>query len=238
MGCWNETCGLSGLAIGYGESVALVVTRRFTQYPPDFRFPDSIFEPVGFPVYGTYDDYGSVEDVENESQVIEAFGGEPDVLKHIERGEFLENSYAYSQLMFKRDIFDQVVEAVGNQVPSYPVTEVRSYMQQYTEMHEGLSSLDFDDWRSVHDFEMKSRSAILTNNIRRYQPFVKYNARERAKIDVLDRALRMMRLSWVPRAGAGSQDMETELPTLVAKYVINEAERMSSDNDWDDDDLG
>lgn len=63
MGSWNETCGLSNLPIGVGDKVVfLLLTQnpyadhvgRSGCYTGDFFFPRSI------PLYGKYDDYGTV----------------------------------------------------------------------------------------------------------------------------------------------------------------------------------
>ena len=75
MGCWNGTCYISKLPIHYGENVVMILVRErefkrrgecpHTCYPTDF------YAPFGYPIYGKYDDYGGVEDIENAKEVLE-----------------------------------------------------------------------------------------------------------------------------------------------------------------------
>lgn len=63
MGCWNTTCGISGLPIFPSEEVVvfLLVQSQYG-FMKDFVHTNTYFTPCLLPFYGTYDDYGSVED--------------------------------------------------------------------------------------------------------------------------------------------------------------------------------
>ena len=80
MGCWNATCGVSQLPICSGNKVKafLLLQSRYrieilgsgTNYPMDY------FSPFFLPVTATYDDYGSVDDIDedwNSKFLIETF---------------------------------------------------------------------------------------------------------------------------------------------------------------------
>jgi len=99
MGSFNVSCGISGLPIGEGKRVGLVlVTLKRTlgaQYVQDkepnrFRgsqyvYPTDNFCPIFPAIYGTYDDYGRIENIERGpiTELIENHYGMPidDVLK-------------------------------------------------------------------------------------------------------------------------------------------------------------
>lgn len=60
MGCWNETCMLSGLAIRHGDPVVMF---------PTLAIEEGRTTGTLFPIFGRYDDYGGIEDVENKGSV-------------------------------------------------------------------------------------------------------------------------------------------------------------------------
>lgn len=64
MGYWNETCFMSNLPICYGDKVALfVLAPASRQVLGEAYYPSDNFVALGFPIIGTYDDYGGIEKV-------------------------------------------------------------------------------------------------------------------------------------------------------------------------------
>lgn len=67
MGCWNETCGITQMPIQSGDPVVLVFlthTGINTQDHGGFCYSNTICSPKFLPVFGTYDDYGGIQEVE------------------------------------------------------------------------------------------------------------------------------------------------------------------------------
>lgn len=72
MGCYNGTCGFSNLPINRGDEVVFIPLVK--QQTKDWQYPDAgvsmystlNFRPFMFPVRGTYDDYGGVENIDKE----------------------------------------------------------------------------------------------------------------------------------------------------------------------------
>lgn len=64
MGCWNATCFLSNLTIRHKNPVRLIVLKPRT-YLESFHGPQDFWEPVGLPIKGIYDEYGSIEKPES-----------------------------------------------------------------------------------------------------------------------------------------------------------------------------
>ena len=63
MGCWNTTCGISGLPIHAGEEVVVfLLTQNQYSFMEEFVYNDTYFKPCLLPFYGNYNDYGDVED--------------------------------------------------------------------------------------------------------------------------------------------------------------------------------
>ena len=62
MGCWNATCNISNLPILAGEKIVLIPlikTKKETTF--NNCYPSDNFTPLGFPIYGEYDEYGGIE---------------------------------------------------------------------------------------------------------------------------------------------------------------------------------
>ena len=61
MGCWNKTCGLTGLHINAGSEVLVFALEQNNEYH-DRCYSTAFWRPVWVPFYSVYDDYGGGED--------------------------------------------------------------------------------------------------------------------------------------------------------------------------------
>ena len=84
MGCFNVACGVSRLSINYGDKCVLIpltvsYKNKYNQIPlsPSIIGYDEMFVPFCFPIKGTYDDYGSIENIEKDenTKAIEDYFG-------------------------------------------------------------------------------------------------------------------------------------------------------------------
>lgn len=72
MGCWNETCGLTQMPICGGDKVRLflLVEHAYPKHlgPRDhvMHYSADLWRPFGLPLKGTYDEYGGLEDIEED----------------------------------------------------------------------------------------------------------------------------------------------------------------------------
>lgn len=125
MGSWSETCGLSHLPIDEGEDVVLVILRENTLASRMRDISDSFF-PAAPVIYGTYNDYGSVNLDENyrnyHQHIYSQLMTDSDTTMTLEG--FLEelsmsdifhlDKKGYSQMIFKRTMWDKVVDYQGS----------------------------------------------------------------------------------------------------------------------------
>src|SRR5579864_3769003 len=70
MGCWNETCGLTQMPICGGDPVRLFLIVE-NAYPRGSRdvcisYGSELWRPFGLPLKGTYDEYGRLENIEED----------------------------------------------------------------------------------------------------------------------------------------------------------------------------
>lgn len=65
MGCWNATCNISNLPIYAGDDIVLILLMQTTQNVEfNVCYPTDNFVPYAFPIFGKYDDYGGIEEIE------------------------------------------------------------------------------------------------------------------------------------------------------------------------------
>lgn len=90
MGCFNVSCLISKLTIQIGDSCYLLplirnpINRRGRTIGVDspcsmYLYPTDIYTPLCFPIKGTYDDYGSIENIEKNknTEALEKYFGIP-----------------------------------------------------------------------------------------------------------------------------------------------------------------
>ena len=102
MGCFNTTGFLSRLPILAGQRVVCLIGIETHRGFRELYYPDSVIAPYFLPVYGRYDDYGAVEDIDP-GPVVDAlesyFGvGINEILKSVERclyGKGLQENIKY-----------------------------------------------------------------------------------------------------------------------------------------------
>lgn len=70
MGCWNETCGISQMPICAGDKVRmfLIVKNKYgdCDYDVCHSYSTDLWKPFGLPLVGTYDEYGGLENIEED----------------------------------------------------------------------------------------------------------------------------------------------------------------------------
>lgn len=72
MGDWNQTCGLSRLAIRPGDKVVLLILNQSTElncYGSGFCYSNDLHKPITIPIKAMYSNYGEIKDVEENSLV-------------------------------------------------------------------------------------------------------------------------------------------------------------------------
>lgn len=70
MGCYGTTGFLSRRPIKYGdEVVCFIASVRSNVKVREMYYPDSMVAPYALPIYGKYDDYGTIEDISRDRNV-------------------------------------------------------------------------------------------------------------------------------------------------------------------------
>lgn len=69
MGCWNETCGITQMPICGGDKIRmfLIVEAEHWDEGGALYYSTDLWKPFGLPLKGTYDEYGRIEDIEEDA---------------------------------------------------------------------------------------------------------------------------------------------------------------------------
>lgn len=73
MGCWNGTCALTNLPIYSGEEIVLFIVKEQNLSSCNgggYCNTTDLFTPISLPIIGTYNDYGSIENIKNEDLIL------------------------------------------------------------------------------------------------------------------------------------------------------------------------
>lgn len=132
MGCFNSSGFISQLPIKYGDKVVCFIATSAVgnniSAPVGMYYPGSLVTPYFLPIYGEYNDYGYLENIEENqiTQMICKYAGETNLetlLKNISIGEhvklpnkysIMEDSYSIGEftLLFEhRDVYDEITKS-------------------------------------------------------------------------------------------------------------------------------
>ncbi|MBP3732496.1 MAG: hypothetical protein J6I84_04545 [Bacilli bacterium] len=150
MGCFNTTGFLSRLPILAGQRVACFIGIETHRGFRELYYPDSVIAPYFLPVYGKYDDYGAVGNIDS-GPVVDAlenyFGvGIEEILKSVERclyGKGLQDNIKYWEGKDK-DTYTRILPITNrlrNQNPTLSLMmEHESIYLEFTKTKEDLLS--------------------------------------------------------------------------------------------------
>ena len=137
MGCFNVACSLSKLSINAGDPIVFVplLSRkydhegshgRYTGYKGegvDMRpgstsliYSNALYNILGFPIKGTYNDYGSIENIEyngNVKALEKFFGCDVEDLCHPENVRYALNKDFKEKFQFGQDLTPSFLKSIG-----------------------------------------------------------------------------------------------------------------------------
>ncbi len=83
MGCWNETCLLTNMPICHGDPSVFMILAQSMYRGADHHIYNvhDVYVPAGLPLFGIYDDYGTIEEVEKNAAAEATLGVFKEALK-------------------------------------------------------------------------------------------------------------------------------------------------------------
>lgn len=149
MGSWNGTCGISNLPIEASDDILLFVLaesreRARNKSGGGFSYPTGLYTPVGLPIHGKYDDYGGIQDVTANGDIMfdfltsdrrfsltidSAAGVVPTTIEEL-INDVIERGHAdYKLMLVRKDILDDM--------KANPATEYAEFDGQFPVFVEG-----------------------------------------------------------------------------------------------------
>lgn len=239
MGCWNETCMLTRLPIHGGDKAVCVILLNRPGRVDTCR-ADGSYLPVAEPIFGTYDEYGSLEDIEKPDAAadgllrIDAFRRTPDggkaTLAAIGTRDPREiiSALGHDAYFVEQSLYD------GRRVDAriFPVFMSRQFYDMALDMITSGPCPDDDKflWAITADthFGTPVRKAVREGT---------------ADMDLLGQLWRLgvfmerMRIAWGPTAGSGSQSTVEKDQIRFYQAMADAANRiMDKYKDPDDED--
>lgn len=228
MGCWNETCSITNLPILDGEPVVAFVLQN-NPYRADADkvcvYPDDIWAPVGFPIFGDYADYGNMEHIQTHPWNRE--------LLHLDDPD--KADFDEPVLFIHAGIYRNIIDHIGSRIPYGQTKPYRVCLKEKLEKM-------LADKRTLHSGQNPFKYGTYTNIASAqflYEQFLESTNDEdkRAAVDTLIdchlfyHALLLLRKGYRTQSGTGSQSMETALHILVARFTIEHAQNMFMHDD-------
>ena len=217
MGCWNETCALTGLPIMVGETIwAFPITQK---YPGDPVHCDGTFAPILPPFKGTYDDYGNVEEVVVSGEAAATYM-KFDFYRIDDDGTESPTRIKPPKVDDDKDAFFRgLIEAANHEVVQWVRPEDGSH---------GRLWVVFVRER-FHDMAQIYTKDDVARAISEYEPRFKagyghWPKPERFAMAKLWAFMNRTRISWHPTTGAGSQN-GVEEETLALYNAMHEEAR-------------
>ena len=233
MGCWNATCGISNLPIMYGEKVVTFICKNqgFDLRP---CYSDTLCTPIYFHFRGEYNDYGSVENiVEDEctndmlyfinKKYNKDFENIKSCIDEISR-EKIDGLFLF---MIKEDLFNTLIDEIGNRKPyKRKFTNRQAYLSKIKKVQKlriKLNKMKKNDTRYIlNKFKIEGIERTIFNEFSSFVRYSKNNIHIDHAIEyvLFKIVMDMLRKSFVPMSGCGSQYCEMYLHKLVGQYMI------------------
>lgn len=252
MGDWNQTCGLSRLAIRPGDKVVLLILNQSTEsncYGNGFCYSNEIHKPVVTPIKAEYFNYGEFKNVEENLLVKSYLNKIVDYkLKEIPESNFLINNYLDNIISNPLNIqeINFSIEDIVNYLINQGDLPGISYMVFHRNLFYGLIK-DFGN-RILFDKEIPYRE-FLTECFHRNLEYIQSRLtsingesfidlikilKSVNKLDIIkddlidliifDRLMNVSRMYYTPQSGVGSQCEEYEVHRIIAEFVLNFSE--------------
>lgn len=153
MGCFNGSCIFTGLPIHEGERTGLILlAESFRGHGPStdyyggntLFYPTDLWMPMYLPIYGKYDDYGKLEDIEPSpagDYILRSFQ------KRLEDGDFTWRKKKAERRSTKskvEDLYDIIEIVQSDDLAAYPARGI-GYAMFRPEWWKTMTAVGFED---------------------------------------------------------------------------------------------
>ena len=230
MGSWNGTCGMSQLPIHSGDKVKLILLKKhpFNQdsmIGNGFCNSDDLFRPLYIPLEGTYNSYGSIEDIKdpNSQHLMFLFKKlDEDVeyssLEEIVNDVSTESIEDISFVLIHNDLYYKSIDLVKNKIINWEgnSSTLEEFLKAFINRFISLNTK-----KEIFDsFYINKLPIMLRNN---YFKNVTEFPEQKDFVEFLlfQDCLETGRKFWSPQSSAGSQDSNYLVSKMIGQYSID-----------------
>lgn len=254
MGCWNETCGVSQLPIRDGDKVALFLMEAkkggLVGGYNGFTYNTDLFTPISIPLFGEYNDYGSLENIYGNEEYVFHFLQKRDKRLNGEDAQYFETSKEYLDLiergeggnlqfmMVHEDIYRAMIEEAGAR---FPYNEKKTIKEQFTDQANAYLA----QYKQTGKKEEWERELFLNFTVKDFNGFTRFYtsydlglhdwltlALKKEEQDLLNEmtdlrlffiAMNLSRKMWMPQ-GVKSQQQDYMMQRVIADKIVEKEE--------------
>lgn len=232
MGCWNETCAITNLPIRAGDPAVAVLLKKHDAAHIGI-YPDDLYSPQGLPLFGEYNDYGNLEQIQTHPWNQEFLSNKTETETSLSE---LPAAQPCQPIMFlHREIYNKIIHAVGSRVPCGRNVQNRTYREcLQNQLQSRLSNRDaINSAFQIGQWTNHEASLFFQD---KFQSCADETLRQSMLDDLTDScllytALTLLRKGYFVQSGTGSQSLETALHVLVAKFTLEHVKNMGLDDD-------
>lgn len=245
MGCWNGTCMISQLPIFYGDEVVLILLkkRKNSINSSDSCYCNEFFLPYPCIIYGKYDDYGTIEDITGDIDIMyEILESELKITEEDVKKEYnnkygtynkKEKTYAYLKyiqsnrnildigfVLIHKKLFDNLIPLDTND--NYFVDRdemINSITEQYLFEKKIKDLVANDKLKEAEDYIMNNNKIFHGNSLMPNIQLTNINKESVSKIVAINSALSSLRKLWFPQTGSGSQEQITDHYKVLNEFM-------------------
>ena len=254
MGDWNQTCGLSRLAIKEENKIAILILKQNCKdniYGNGFCDSNDLYKPVTFAIRATYSNYGQIKDVEDNSLIKSYLNKIVEYkFEEITENTLINNEYLdkiiYNPLEIQE--FDFSIEEIVNNLINFGDLPGISCMMFHRNLYYELinqvgnrvlynKNITYRNFLSECFINNPEIIQIKLNQIN-YESFQglievlnQSNKLDKVKEDLIDliifdRAMHLSRMFYSPQVGVGSQTEEYEINRIISSFIIDSSEEI------------
>ena len=151
MGSWNETCDITHLPIEEGSEIVFIPLYKRQLTLDRGVYVDDLYVPITTPIYGKYDDYGSLEDCSMSKKANDFLLS----LKYSVDG----NPTTFNSVNDLLDVLNRDVEIIGDSIETY----TRPYKFECFICYKEIFDIIVNDVKSRTNYKNLIYSDVLEN---------------------------------------------------------------------------
>ena len=230
MGSWNGTCGMSQLPIHSGDKVKLILLKKhpFTKSSMignGFCNSDDLFRPLYIPLEGTYNSYGSIEDIKdpNSQHLMFLFKKLDEDVEYSSLEEIVNDASTgsiedISFVLIHNDLYYKSIDLVKNKIINWEgkSSTLEEFLKAFINRFISLNTK-----KEIFDsFYINKLPIMLRNNY--FKNVIEFpEQKDFVEFLLFQDCLETGRKFWSPQSSAGSQDSNYEVSKMIGQYSID-----------------